>query len=213
MVYIYIYVYEYLNNIIHVLSLSYDSPFRPNGQKTMVLPTSRTKSTFAISSLAGSWRHTCTRDRWMMADLLFMEQPPKKDGKVIGDSLLSIDDINLVYYHLWYQFSVLSSMYHHLWNIFIDYIYQYIIDSSIFFTNFCFSILFWKANALRSGHVAGKPPNPWIVGSKFGGRELEVFTAGTPSYLKAFLLVAMYSTRFVGCRSFIWIHTYIHIYI
>ena len=34
--------------------------------------------------------------------------------------------------------------------------------------------------------MAGKPPNPWIVGSKFGGRELEVFKAGTPSgYLKA----------------------------
>ena len=149
-------MYEYLNNIIHVLSLSYDSPFRPNGQKTMVLPTSRTKSTFAISSLAGSWRHTCTRDRWMMADLLFMEQPPKKDGKVIGDSLLSIDDINLVYYHLWYQFSVLSSMYHHLWNIFIDYIYQYIIDSSIFFHQFLLFYIVLKGKRFEIGTCGGK---------------------------------------------------------
>ena len=209
-----VYIYEYLHNLIHVLSLSYDSPFRPNGQKTMVLPTSKTKSRFAISSLAGSWRHTCTTDRWMMADLLFMEQPPKKDGKVIGDSLLSIDDINLVYYHLWYQFSVLSPMYHHLWNIFRDYIYQYIIDSSNLFHRFLLFYLVLKGKRFEIGTCGGKTTQSmdrWfqVWRPRTGG----VYSWDTQLSKGSFLLVAMYSTRFVGCRSFIWIHTYIYIYI
>ena len=154
------------------------------------------------------------RDRWMMADLLFMEQPPKKDGKVIGDSLLSIDDINLVYYHLWYQFSVLSPMYHHLWNIFRDYIYQYIIDSSNLFHRFLLFYLVLKGKRFEIGTCGGKTTQSmdrWfqVWRPRTGG----VYSWDTQLSKGSFLLVAMYSTRFVGCRSFIWIHTYIYIYI